>query len=118
MVRRGFAQIVAQELPKAQRIGGAPRNPAFRIDALKVARQQHPEVRPRRQRWSAGEIRDEITDLATVTRRVALPFLTTPMGDWDGLRALIDEKIRNAPKPWVGLFKDGTTSGDKQRGRK
>lgn len=60
-------------------------------------------VHTKRQRWADGEIREEVAELAAVTRRVALPFLTTPTGDWSGLRAFVDEKIQNTPKPHLGL---------------
>src|SRR5438045_6555332 len=50
MIRRWFAEIVAQELAEAQRIGCPPRHAALRIDALEVTQQQHPEVRARRDR--------------------------------------------------------------------
>ena len=65
---------------------------------------QRSAVHTKRQRWAAGEVEEEVAGLAALTRRVALPFLTTPEGDWSGLRAFIDEKIRNAPKPWLGLY--------------
>jgi hypothetical protein len=58
----------------------------------------------KRQRWTAGEIREEIEGLAAITRRVAMPFLTTPQGNWRGLRAFVDEKIEKAPKPWRSLL--------------
>jgi hypothetical protein len=60
-------------------------------------------VHTKRQRWAAGEIEEEVAGLAAITRRVALPFLTTPAGNWAGLRAFVDEKIANAQKPWGGL---------------
>ena len=64
---------------------------------------QRSAVHTKRQRWAAGEIEEEVAGLARLCRRVALPFLTTAGGDWTGLRAFVDEKIRNAPKPWLGL---------------
>jgi len=50
------------------------------------------DVYTKRQRWASDEIREEIADLATAVRKVALPFVTTPNGDWNGLRAFIQEK--------------------------
>jgi hypothetical protein len=67
---------------------------------------QRSAVHTQRQRWAAGEIQDEIVGLAAITRRVAMPFLTSPRGDWVGLRKFVDAKIRNAPKPWLGLYKE------------
>lgn len=64
---------------------------------------QRSDVHTKRQHWSAGEIEEEVAGLAALTRRVALPFLTTSEGDWPGLRAFVDEKIANAPKPWLGF---------------
>lgn len=61
-------------------------------------------VHTKRQRWASVEIEEEVAGLAAITRRVALPFLTTPSGDWSSLRAMVDEKIVNAPKPWDGLY--------------
>lgn len=63
-------------------------------------------VHTRRRRWAAGEIEEEVAGLAAITRRVAMPFLTTPRGDWLSLREFVDEKIQNAPKPWTGLYEE------------
>lgn len=60
-------------------------------------------VHTKRQRWAAAEIEEEVAGLAEVTRHVDLPFLTMSAGDWEGLRAFVDEKIENAPKPWLNL---------------
>jgi hypothetical protein len=59
----------------------------------------------KRQRWEALEIEEEVAGLAAVVRQVALPFLTTPDGDWAGLRAFVDEKIQKAPKPGLAFMK-------------
>jgi hypothetical protein len=63
-------------------------------------------IHTKRQRWSSGEIEEEVKGLAAITHHVALPFLNTASGDWAGLRALVEEKIANAPKPWRGLFEE------------
>ena len=49
VVRRRRVERHVEELPQAQRIGGPPRNRPFRVQALEVAEQQHPEVAARRQ---------------------------------------------------------------------
>ena len=49
MVRRRLVQREVQELPDAQRIGRAPRDCPLRVQALKIAEQQQPEIAPRRQ---------------------------------------------------------------------
>ena len=49
MVRRCLVQREVQEVPDAQRIGRAPRDRALRVQALKIAEQQQPEIAPRRQ---------------------------------------------------------------------
>ncbi|HEY4246789.1 MAG TPA: hypothetical protein VGM64_08030 [Lacunisphaera sp.] len=51
------------------------------------------DIYSKRQRWAAEEIREEISGLALAVRQFAMPYLTTPNGDWAGLRAFIDEKI-------------------------
>ena len=53
-----------QELPQAQRIRRAPRDRAFRVQALEVAEQQQPEVAPRRQTRPAHPIGVERRALA------------------------------------------------------
>ena len=67
---------------------------------------QRSAVHTQRQRWAAGEIDEEVAGLADITRRVAMPFLATPSGDWLGLREFVAEKIANAPKPWRGLYEE------------
>ena len=49
MVRRRLVQLETQEVTNAQRVGGAPRDGALRVQAFKVAEQQQPEIAPRRQ---------------------------------------------------------------------
>ena len=44
MVRRRLVQLEVQKRPNAQRVGDAPGNRPFRIQAFKVAEQQQPEV--------------------------------------------------------------------------
>lgn len=51
------------------------------------------DIYTKRQRWAAGPIREEVTDLASAVRQYALPFVATPSGDWDGLRAFVQEKL-------------------------
>ena len=46
---RADFEAYVEEVPQAQRIGGPPRNRTFRLQALEVAEQQHPEVAARRQ---------------------------------------------------------------------
>ena len=65
---------------------------------------RHSAVYRARQRWEAREIEEEVAGLAAVVRQVALPFLTTPSGDWIGLRAFVDEKIQKASKPGAALY--------------
>ena len=43
--RRDFVQAQAQKPTKGERVGGAPRDPALRVDTLEVPNQQQPEVR-------------------------------------------------------------------------
>ena len=49
MVWRRLVQREVQELPDAQRIGRAPRDGPLRVQALKIAEQQQPDIAPRRQ---------------------------------------------------------------------
>ena len=56
-------QLDVQVLPKAQRIGGPPRNRAFRIETFEVAEQQHPEVAARRQTRPADSVGVELRAL-------------------------------------------------------
>jgi hypothetical protein len=44
LVRRRFVQLELWEAPDAQRIGGAAGDRPFRVEALKIAEQQHPEL--------------------------------------------------------------------------
>src|SRR5580704_16193850 len=53
MIRRWLDQIVAQKFARAEAVGRAPRDAAFRIDALEVTQQLHPEVRSRSDRRTA-----------------------------------------------------------------
>ena len=48
-----FVEAQPQEAPEREGIGGAPRNPALRINAFEVADQQQAEVRARRQTRAA-----------------------------------------------------------------
>jgi hypothetical protein len=48
-----LVQAQAQKATQRERIRGAPRDPTLRIDPLKVANQQQPEVRARRQTRAA-----------------------------------------------------------------
>src|SRR5205085_6523718 len=43
-------QAQSQEIPQCQAVAAPPRDAALRVDSLEVAHQQHPEVRPRRNR--------------------------------------------------------------------
>ena len=49
MVRRCFWPHQTQKLAQSKRIGRAPGNSAFRVQAFEVANQQQPEVAPGRQ---------------------------------------------------------------------
>jgi hypothetical protein len=49
VIGRGLVQPQPQETADRERIGRAPGDAAFRIEALEVADQQQPEVAPRRQ---------------------------------------------------------------------
>ena len=53
MLRRDLVQAQAQKVTQGERVGGALRDPALRVDALEVANQQQPEVRARRQTRAA-----------------------------------------------------------------
>src|SRR3546814_1080221 len=50
MIRDLVAARQSQELPQRPRIRTAPDNPAFAVDALEIADQQHAEIAARRQR--------------------------------------------------------------------
>ena len=56
MVRRRLVQLEVQKRPNAQRVGGAPGNRPFRIQAFKVAEQQQPEVAAGGQAWPADPV--------------------------------------------------------------
>ena len=49
-----------EKLPQAQRIGGTPGNRTFRVEALEVANQQHPEVAARCQTWPTDPVGIEL----------------------------------------------------------
>src|SRR3546814_19220184 len=48
MIRDRVAARQSQELPQRQRIRTAPDNPAFAVDALEIADQQHAEIADRK----------------------------------------------------------------------
>ena len=64
MVRRCLVQRDVQKLPQAQRIGRPPRDRPFRVQALDVAEQQHPDVAARRQTRPAHPVGVERRALA------------------------------------------------------
>src|SRR5438309_417083 len=55
MIRRGFVHGEPQKTADGERVGRAPRDPAFAIDPFKVADQQQPEVTTRRQTRAAHD---------------------------------------------------------------
>jgi hypothetical protein len=59
VIRGSLVQTDPQKLTQAQRIGGPPRDPPFRVDAFKVPNQQQAEVRSRRQRRTSVPVRVE-----------------------------------------------------------
>ena len=63
MVRRRLVQREVQELPDAQRLGRAPRDGPLRVQALKIAEQQQPEIAPRRQTRPADTVGIELRAL-------------------------------------------------------
>ena len=63
MVGRGLGQREVQELPRAHRIGGAPRHRPLRLQALEVAERQHSEVATWRQRRPADYVGVELRAL-------------------------------------------------------
>jgi hypothetical protein len=64
------------------------------------------DIYSKRQRWESAEIKEEVEALALKTREVAMKFLTTAEGDWLGLHAFVDEKIRKArdERPWLKKY--------------
>ena len=64
VLRHRLVEPQAQEAAEGQRIGAAPRDPAFRIDPLEVADQQQPEVRTGREARSPERGRIERRALA------------------------------------------------------
>ena len=78
VIRRRFIQRQVQELANRERICGAPRDAAFRIDALEVADQQQSEVHAGRETGAAHGVGvkrparslDELVELPLVEHRV------------------------------------------------
>ena len=56
VVGRGLVQREVQKLADAQRVGGAPRDRPFRVQAFEVAEQQQPEIAARRQTRPADPV--------------------------------------------------------------
>ena len=56
VVGRGLVQREVQKLADAQRVGGAPRDRPFRVQAFEVAEQQQPEIAARRQTRPADSV--------------------------------------------------------------
>ena len=59
VIRRGLVEGEVQKRANAQRVGGAPRDRSFRVQTLKVAEQQQPEIAARRQTRPADSVRVE-----------------------------------------------------------
>lgn len=51
------------------------------------------DIYTKRQLWAGDQIREEVEGLASAVRRFGLTFVSTPNGDWDGLRAFVQQKI-------------------------
>ena len=71
VVRRGVGQLQMQKRTHAQRVSGAPRDRALRIQALKVPEQQQPDIPPWRQAGAPQDRRVELRALR-FDERVAL----------------------------------------------
>ena len=56
----GLLQAEAQKVAQRQRIGGAPRDPALRIQSFEIADQQQPKIDARRQARSADRVGIEL----------------------------------------------------------
>jgi hypothetical protein len=56
---RHLVKTEPQKAAKRERIGGAPRNAALRVDAFEVPDQQQPEVGAGRQAWTSTSRRVE-----------------------------------------------------------
>ena len=71
------------------------------IDTKKIS-----EIYSERQRWEAGSLRKEVAALAKKVREVAMPFLTTPDANWDGVRDMIAARVSKMfeEKPWLKKY--------------
>jgi hypothetical protein len=67
------------------------------------------EVYSERQRWAKEPIRKEVEGLARIVREVAMPFLTTPNADWNGVRDMIAARVSKMfdEKPWLKRYETG-----------
>ena len=52
--------------------------------------------------WERAQLRKEVENLAAKVREVAMPFLTSPAADWDGVRDMIAARGSKMfeEKPW------------------
>jgi hypothetical protein len=59
-----------------------------------------------RESWQAAPLRKEVADLARKVREVAMPFLTSPDADWDGVRDMIAARVSKMfdEKPWLKKY--------------
>jgi hypothetical protein len=66
------------------------------------------EVYSERQHWAKEPIRKEVESLARIVREVAMPFITTPNADWDGVRDMIAERVSKMfdEKPWLKKYEN------------
>ena len=99
MLGRRLLEAEAQEPAERERIGGAPRDAALRVDALEVPDQQQPEVRARRQarathcrgvEWGALRLNKRV-------ERVGVEDLIQPLVE--GMPARDGQLIRRDPQP-------------------
>lgn len=49
-----------------------------------------------RESWKPEPIEREVMALAAKTREIAMPFLKSPVADWEGVRKMIAERIERA----------------------
>ena len=78
VVRGRFLQLQLQETPHAQRIGRAPRNRPFRVEALKIAEQQQAKVPTRRETGPSHDLGVE-RGARTFDERIELRLVEHPI---------------------------------------
>jgi len=104
VVRRRVGQGVTQKLPHADRVRHSPGNAALRVDAFKVAHQQHSEVDSRRQGRAANRLGVEL-----LTHTLDKPIEATPTQDLvqpavEGMARAFGQTRRFHPERSLPLF--------------